>query len=189
MLLNGSAALWGIGHSSEFCIIPGHWCIILDPVQTPGGHFRPPSRWQPSETCHAASSQSTSLSTRLPCTSRACLWTYHGRWCQKPCWSQVDNIHCSPTICLAWFPFGEFMLTSPDHPLVFRMLWGGLQDELLSRDGGEADQPVVFRSSFLPFLKSGRRLLSSSPQAASSLRVQSCVELHINSTHFCLVVM
>ena len=71
----------------------------------------------------------------------------------------VENIHCSPLIYparhaiiesyqigQAWFPLGESMLTTPDNFPFFHLLDDDLQNELphhLSRDGGEADQPVV----------------------------------------------
>lgn len=71
---------------------------------------------------------------------------------------KVDNIHCFPLIYSAshsitadyqtgqaLFPLGESMLTTTDNLLLFHMLRDDMQDELfhLSRDGGEADQPIV----------------------------------------------
>ena len=74
---------------------------------------------------------------------------------------EVDNIHGSPfvypdshvivesyQIGQAWFPLGESMLTTPDNLLFLHLLHDDLQDKLLhrlSRDGGEADRPVVPR--------------------------------------------
>jgi len=46
----------------------------------------------------------------------------------------------------AFFPLGESMLTTPDNLLVLHLLRDDICNELfhhLSRDGGEADQPVV----------------------------------------------
>ena len=72
---------------------------------------------------------------------------------------EIDNIHCSPLIYpashviaesyqigQAWFPLGESMLTTPYNLLFLHLLDDDLQDELLhhlSRDGCEADRPVV----------------------------------------------
>jgi len=72
---------------------------------------------------------------------------------------EVDNIHGSPFIYpashvivesyqidQALFPLGESMLTTPDNLLFLHVLVDDLQDKLLhhlSRDGGEADRPVV----------------------------------------------
>ena len=72
---------------------------------------------------------------------------------------EVDNIHGSPLIypaghaivesyqtAQAWFPLVECMLATPGNFLFLHLLHDGLQNELLrhlSRDGGEADRPVV----------------------------------------------
>jgi len=72
---------------------------------------------------------------------------------------EVDNIHGSPLIYPSghaivesyqigqpWFPLGKSMLTTPDNLLFLHLLDDDLQDELLhhlSRDGGEADRPLV----------------------------------------------
>ena len=72
---------------------------------------------------------------------------------------EVDNIHCSPLIYpashaivesyqigQAWFPLGESMLTTHHNLLFLHYFNDDIQNELLphfSRDGGEADHPVV----------------------------------------------
>jgi len=72
---------------------------------------------------------------------------------------KVHNIHYSLPIYLdsdviinsyqigqACFPLGESLLSTPDNLLHFQLLGEGIQNKLfyhLSRDGGEADWPVV----------------------------------------------
>ena len=72
---------------------------------------------------------------------------------------EVDNIHGSSLIYpashvivesyqigQAWFPLGESVLATPDKLLFLHLLVDDLQDNLLhqlSRDGGEAEWPVV----------------------------------------------
>ena len=72
---------------------------------------------------------------------------------------KVDNIHGSPFvyaashviveshyISQARFLLGESMVTTPDNLLFLHLLDDGLEDKLLhhlSKDGGEADQPLV----------------------------------------------
>lgn len=84
---------------------------------------------------------------------------------------KVGNIHCFPLVdppChviiggyqigQTWFTVGESMLTTFDDHLLFYMLGEDLQNDLfnhLSRDGGEAHQPVVSQVLLLALFEDG----------------------------------